>query len=693
MNHRRAGARFEVNNPRRLMLQTSTTIIAAALALAASLSAQARRPLALDDLYNLKEVRDPQRSPDGRWVAYTVTRAIKDTDKNDTDVWMVSWDGREQVQLSSTVENETSPRWSPDNKFLSFVSSRDGAKGGQLWLLNRAGGEAVKLTDVKGGVSDYAWSPDSRRLVLVVTDPDPNEQDTAKPGAAKIPKPIVIERYAFKRDGRGYLDTRRSHLYLFDLAAKKAEPLTSGTFDETSPAWSPDGRRLAFIRRHGEGDADKTPNQDLFVVDARPGAEPRRVTTTSAHERGTPDWSPDGRTIAYLIGDEVKYSAYVQDRLAIVPADGGQPRILTDSLDRPARSPAWAADGRTILFGVVDDRSEHVARVPAAGGAIERLITGRRVIANFSTGPDSALAVLASTATDVPEIYALEGGALRRLSHHNEDWMQLVQLGATEEVTSRSPDGTVVNSLLVKPAGYQQGRRYPLLLRIHGGPNGQDSHSFNFEREIFAAHGYAVLAVNYRGSNGRGSAYQKAIYADWGNLEVMDLLGAVDEAVRAGIADPDRLGIGGWSYGGILTNYTIATDGRFKAATSGAGSSNQITMYGTDQYITQYEQEIGPPWKARDLWIKISYPFFNADRIRTPTLFMGGEKDFNVPISGSEQMYQALRSLGVDSQLVVYPNQNHSLTIPSYKRDRLERYLAWYGRYLRPAKASTSAER
>jgi dipeptidyl aminopeptidase/acylaminoacyl peptidase len=192
-----------------------------------------------------------------------------------------------------------------------------------------------------------------------------------------------------------------------------------------------------------------------------------------------------------------------------------------------------------------------------------------------------------------------------------------------------------------------------------------------------------VLSVNYRGSSGRGSAYQKAIFADWGDKEVMDLLGAVDEAVRSGVADPERLGIGGWSYGGILTDYTIASTPRFKAAVAGAGSALQLSMYGTDQYITQYNQEIGPPWKAQDLWIKISYPFFHADRIKTPTLFMGGSADFNVPIIGGEQMYQALRSLGVPTELVIYPGQFHGLTLPTYRKDRLERYLGWYDKYLK----------
>ena len=251
----------------------------------------------------------------------------------------------------------------------------------------------------------------------------------------------------------------------------------------------------------------------------------------------------------------------------------------------------------------------------------------------------------------------------------------------------------MVNSIVVKPAGFDASRKYPVLLRIHGGPNGQDSHSFNFERELFAANGYVVIAVNYRGSNGRGNEFQKAIFADWGNKEVVDLLGAMDALQKMPWVDSNRLGIGGWSYGGILTDYTIATDQRFKAAISGAGSANQLSMYGSDMYITQYQQEIGPPWKNQALWIKISYPFFHADRIKTPTLFVVGEKDFNVPLVGSEQMYQALRSLGVDTQLVIYPNQFHGITIPSYKVDRLQRYLTWYDKYLKPGTTSTTASR
>jgi dipeptidyl aminopeptidase/acylaminoacyl peptidase len=675
----------------------SVLAFAAAFAIAAPAAAQ-KRPLATDDIYNLREVRDPQRSPDGKWVAYVVARAIKDADKNDSDIWMASWDGKEELQITSSPDGESQPRWSPDNKYLSFVSSRQGAKDAQLWLMNRAGGEAIKVSDVKGGVGEYAWSPDGRRIVFVVSEPDPRDpkdDDKAAGDKKKTPPPIVIDRYQFKQDIEGYLRQQRSHLYVFDVATKKAEALTTGTlYEEASPAWSPDSTKIAFVSKRGDGDIDRHDNTDVWVIDARAGAQPRQITTSKNADEGPLSWSPDGTQIAYVAGDELKYSAYNQNKIAIIPVSGGQPRMLADSLDRPVRQPQFTKDGSALTFIVVDDRSQYPARIALNGAArVERLLTAKSVVTNPSSGnnADGGLAVLSATDTEPAEVAALENNRLRRLSHQNDEWLSKVLLGTTEEFTSISKDGTEVHGLIVKPGTFQAGRKYPALLRIHGGPNGQDEHAFSFEREFFAASGYVVVAVNYRGSNGRGAAFQKAIFADWGGKEVVDLLGAMDYVQKQPYVDADRLGIGGWSYGGILTDYTIATDGRFKAATSGAGSALQLSMYGVDQYITQYEQEIGPPWKAQDLWIKISYPFFHADRIKTPTLFLVGEKDFNVPSVGSEQMYQALKSLGVDTQLVIYPAQFHGITIPTYKIDRLQRYLDWYDKYLKPRSTTTAA--
>ena len=263
-----------------------------------------------------------------------------------------------------------------------------------------------------------------------------------------------------------------------------------------------------------------------------------------------------------------------------------------------------------------------------------------------------------------------------------------VRLGAVEETKFKSKDGTEIHGFLVKPPDYAAGKRYPTILRIHGGPVGQFECSFEEEWQWFAANGYVVVAANPRGSSGRGEKFQTAIWADWGNVDTQDVLAAVDDAVARGIADPDRLGVGGWSYGSMLTNYVIATTQRFKAATSGAGSSNPLAGYGSDQYIREYEQELGPPWKNLDAWIHVSFPFFKADRITTPTLFLCGQDDFNMPIVGSEQMYQALRSMGVPTQLVIYPGQHHGIRKPSYVRDRLERYLAWYDKYAKTGEAA-----
>jgi dipeptidyl aminopeptidase/acylaminoacyl peptidase len=687
-----------------LSLRPVTGLAALSLTLAfapAARAQSAKRPLTIDDIQRIADVRDPRCSPDGQWIAYVLSNTDVKEDKSIAHVWMVGFDGKSDRQMTFGQESEGSPRWSPDGKYLSFTSSRTGpAKGSQVWLLDRAGGEAFQLTNVKGRLQGYEWSPDGKRLALVIGDPDPETPpagDTTKGAAARAPKPIVIDRYKFKQDVQGYLlSGRHSYIYLFDVATKKLDRLTTGTADEASPSWSPDGTRIAFAsNRHA--DPDRETASQIFVADAKAGAKEMPLTPIDIRAgRGRVEWSPDGKWIAFLEGDEQKFSAYGMEHLMLVSTDGkGTPTRVraTEALDRGVSSPQFSADGKWITAFVTDDRSTYPVRVSATGaGAAERLVNPPVTMSSWTT-EGGCSAVLSSNNSRPTEIYRASNWTLQQLTHHN-DWLANdVLLGATEEVSFKAKDGTEVHGLLTKPVGYVAGTRVPLLLRIHGGPNSQDAHSFSTERQLFAANGYAVLNVNYRGSAGRGQKFSRAIWADWGHHEVEDLQAGVDHVVRMGVADSAKLGVGGWSYGGILTDYLIASDTRFKAATSGAGTAFTVAFYGTDQYIIQYDYEIGPPWEAKawETYQKLSYPFLHADRIKTPTLFLGGERDFNVPVQGSQQMYQALRSLGVETQLVIYPNEFHGITRPSYQRDRLERYLAWYDRFLKPGATATQA--
>jgi dipeptidyl aminopeptidase/acylaminoacyl peptidase len=684
------------------------------LVLVGSLQAQSpapeRRPFSLEDLHALRDVSDPQISPDGAWVVYTVGTDDVADDQNVSDLWMTSWDGQTTIRLTSTPKvSEHTPRWSPDGRYLAFLSSRgDSADADQLWLLNRRGGEAELITHVKAGISDYAWSPDGSRLVCVIQDDDSVEVSTVvdpavlevtdlqgnptlQPGRStaehKTTPPLVIDRFYFKEDYTGYVRRKRKHLYLFDPATQSLKQLTQGESDELLPAWSPDGQYLVFSSKRVGDDPDRHDNWDLYVIQAAPGAVARQLTTFTGSDNhpdweSHPAWSPDGRFIAYLEGGPDSLIYYAAPKLAVIPwgARGG-PTPLTSALDRAVAEPEWSADGRTLYFRVEDDRTWYLASMAAGGGPIERVLDGRRVVSAYSRSRDGRMVVLVDAPDHPAEVFAVEGSVLRALSHQNDSLLAERQVAPVEEITVKSKDGTPVNGFLVRPLG--AAGKAPAILQIHGGPVSQFEDGFTFYWQLLAARGYAVIGMNPRGSSGRGGKYALAIWADWGNRDAQDVLAGVDYAVKIGVADSARLGVGGWSYGGILTNYVIAQDTRFKAATSGASISNILAGYGTDMYVREYQAELGVPWKNTATWIRLSSPFLHADRIRTPTLFLCGEKDFNVPLLNSEQMYQALKSLGVPTKLVIYPDQYHGISKPSYQKHRLEQYLAWYGEYIR----------
>jgi len=664
------------------------SLICVSITVALAADAPKKRAITLDDLNRIKRVGSPSVSPDGEWVVYTVAETDAKEDKNQTHLWMVKWDGSATLQLTYGKEGASAPKFSPDGKYISFLSSRPGAtKGSQVWVMDRRGGEAEQFTNIADQeIEGYLWSTDSKKLLLTLHPKSEPDAEEGKPPAP--PKPIVTERYHFKQDIQGYIrDDAWDALYLYDIATKKTEKLsTAKNVNEENAAWSPDGNWIAFVSNQ-DPEPDRSNNTDVFVVAPKPGSAARKLTSWSGSDGGHLAWSPDSKSIAYVQGTKADLAAYSQAKPALVTLEG-KVSYPASKLDRSVSQPCFLPDGK-LIYLVSDDRSQYPAEVELSSEGAHRLLAEPgKTSALECTG--THIAVLRQDDTQLPEVFALEGSNLRKLTGTNDALLAELDLAPAEDFASKSKDGTDVHGLITKPLGYKSGDRVPTILFIHGGPNGEDEHAFAFERQWFAAHGYAEINVNYRGSSGRGQAYAQSIFADWGNKEVVDLLGAVDQIVTMGVADPAKLGIGGWSYGGILTDYTTASDSRFKAAISGAGSAAPLSFYGVDQYVLQYDFELGVPWKARDLYLKLSYPLLEADkRMHTPTLYMGGTSDFNVPILGGEQMYQALRSLGVPTELVVYPGQFHGLTRPSYIRDRYERWLAWYDKYLKPAPAAT----
>ena len=638
-----------------------------------------KRNLIPGDIYKLQTIGDPQVSPEGNWVLYTLSSVDSAKDKRNTDIWMISWDGQQTVRLTDNKESQNTPRWSPDGKYISFLSSRMGGSS-QVWLMDRRGGEASKLTDIKGEISTYSWSPNSKKLALVIRDP----LDTSK---NKTPGPYIINRYRFKQDVSGYqYENRNNHLYVFDISEKKLDTITKGNYNESDPQWSPNSSTIAFVSNQTE-DVDRNTNNDIFLVNAAGGSNPRKLTTWKGSDI-SPRWSPDGKHIAYLrsTSDE-NYAMYDQEILCVSNLNGEEIKLLSKSLDRPVSNPTWSKDGNKIGVLVSDDLQHYVAEYEIASGKMNKISAGEKSFTSLALHPSGSWLTLMSHPQLPSELYAIENTELRRLTYIQNKFADSLSFAAVSKFVSKSRDGASISGLLFL-APNERKEKLPLIVFIHGGPVAQDEFSFDLSRQMLAARGYAVAAVNYRGSSGRGIDFSKSIYADWGNKEVMDVLGAVDHLVSIGVADPERLGIGGWSYGGILTNYTIATDNRFKAASSGAGSSLQLSLYGVDQYILQLDNELGQPWKNNNFekYLKLSYPFLHADKIKTPTQFLSGEKDFNVPTIGSEQMYQALRSQGIPTELLIYPGQFHGFTRPSFIKDRFERYYQWFDKYLKPTK-------
>ena len=628
-----------------------------------------RKLLTATDVLKIKTVGNPRISPDGSRVAYTVGEVKMEKDKEwktFTQVWVVPIVGGSARQFTRGDKSATAPEWSPDGTMLAFLSDREKDGERQVWMMNADGGEAWSVTSHKGGVTGFRFSPDGKRLVLTAVDqPDKDEEDRKK----LKDDTMVIDR-----------DLKMTHLWVFDLNKKQEQRLTEGDVTVSDPQWSPDGTRITYTTRPTPR-ADDGALSDVWMIRVASG-EKKKI----AGEPGSADnarWSPDGKWIAFDATTD-RDPGPSTAHLYIVSPDGGTPKQLTVNFDLGAGTSVWSRDSRNIYFSANTHETIELYWVDVASGQTKQLTNiGGSTSITESTADSRAVGVT-SSANQPPEIFVGDRTReFRPLTNHNA-WLKDYSLAQSEVVKWKSKDGTEIEGVLTKPVGYQAGTKVPFLLNPHGGPTGASLNNFSSTVQVLAANGFAVLQPNFRGSTGKGLAFAQANKNTWGKGDYEDCMSGVDAMIAAGIADPDRLGAFGWSYGGYMTFWIDTQTDRFKAISPGAGLTNIYSMYSqTDihRYLNWFYTDKAP-WENTDLYWDRS-PMKYVNNVKTPTMIMHGQVDTRVPIAQAQEFYQALVERKVPVEFVVYPRENHGFTEPRHNLDRMRRYVRFFAKYLK----------
>jgi dipeptidyl aminopeptidase/acylaminoacyl peptidase len=640
--------------------------------------------ITLNDLYLFDEISSIDVSHSAKQIAYSVSSVDEKKDRYRNDIWLLDVNKNKKKVLIKGRPWVGKTKFSPNDTLVGYLAPGRGqySEYQQIWTINTNYRTKRQLTKLKANINDFEWSPDGTQMILVA---DSISVDKKTKSSVQTQKPIVIDRYYFKEDGKEFLGDERQHLHLLDIKSRTTKQLTKGTSNEILPSWSPDSKKIAYVTKTGE--MDRTNNYDVYVLEIDSTNNPIQLTTNLGADSSSsrPQWSPDGKKIAYLHGGDPALLWYALQELAVIDLDTKINSILTKELDRNVSSPQWSDDGQSIYFVIEDNMKSQLAKYSLTNQKIKKITPSNYYISGWAKNyvvRNGKIGLILSNTNSPDEVYFYDENSLSQQSHHNSELLSSRKILKTETISFKAADGEELFGMMIKPDNFDPSKQYPLIIRMHGGPVSQYGLYFNYDWQLFAANGYVVMVINPRGSSGRGLNFQKMIFADWGNVDANDISQLADYAISLGYIDENRLGLGGWSYGSMLTNYVIAKDQRFKAATSGAGISNILSGFGDDQYIRDYITEIGTPWDNTETWLKVSYPFLNANDIVTPTLFLVGEKDYNVPLIGSEQMYQALKHLDIPTELIVYPGENHSFSTPSYNKDVLERYLAWYDKHL-----------